>query len=98
MDSRNDLRQLKDGLRWYHPLTPWVYLALSVCGGLLALNAWEQVIVGQSSLTEITTIGLVIAFAVKLIWWKRAGNQQSESTQKLPRVSVLVRSTDVPAH
>ena len=71
---------LRTVLRWYHPLTPWVYLALSVCGGLLALNAWEQVIVGQSSLTEITTIGLVIAFAVKLIWWKRAGNQQSEST------------------
>ena len=71
---------LRTVLRWYHPLTAWVYLAIAICGGLIALNAWEQVIIGQSSLFETTTIGLVIAFAVKLIWWKRAGNQQSEST------------------
>ncbi len=71
---------LRTVLRWCHPLTAWVYLAIAVCGGLIALNAWEQIIIGQSSLIEITTIGLVIAFAVKLIWWKRAGNQQSEST------------------
>ena len=29
---------LRTVLRWYHPLTPCVYLALSVCGGLIALT------------------------------------------------------------
>ncbi len=71
---------LKTIARWYHPLTPWVYLALSGCGGLVAVAAWEQIIFGRAILTELTTVGLLIAFVVKVIWWYRAGRKGSGST------------------
>ena len=84
---------LRTVLRWYHPLTPWVYLALSVCGGLITLNAWEQIIVGQSSLIEITTIGLVIAFGVSRFGGNVPEVSNQNQRQKLQQVSDrLVRS------
>jgi len=71
---------LRTVARWYHPLTPWVYLALSACGGLVVIVAWEQSLLGESGLIELATVALLIALAVKAIWWKRAGRQQSSST------------------
>ena len=71
---------LKTIARWYHPLTPWVYVSLSICGGLVAVVAWEQMMSGSPVLVELTTGVLVLAFVVKVIWWRRAGQSGSGST------------------
>lgn len=71
---------LKTIARWYHPLTPWVYVSLSICGGLVAVVAWEQVMSGSPAFVELTTGILVLALIVKVIWWRRAGQSGSGST------------------
>ena len=71
---------LKTVARWYHPLTPWVYVGLSVAGGLVVAAAWAQATHGQSALTPAATLVLLAVFALKARWWVVAGAAGSGST------------------
>ena len=67
--------------QWKTLLTPLVFIAFSLAGGLLA-NAALAAAGTASSLPAILAAAamLVIAWALKLIWWRRASNVRSVST------------------
>ena len=72
MDNRHDLRELEDYRALVSSIDPLGLFSTLCCGGLVAVAVWEQIIFGRATLTELTTIGLLIAFVVK-DWWYRAG-------------------------
>lgn len=62
--------QLRTVPRWATPLTPAVFLAFAAAGGALVLSTLEG---GHSrAVTTIALVGLAIAWALKIAWWRRA--------------------------
>ncbi len=67
--------------QWQTPLTPLVYLAFSLAGGLLASAALSATGIAPALPVVLAAIAmLVIAWALKFIWWRRAATIASAST------------------
>ncbi len=67
--------------QWKTPLTPLVYIAFSLAGGLLASAALSAV--GPAPVLPVVPAAipmLVIAWALKFTWWRRAATARSLST------------------
>lgn len=67
--------------QWKTPLTPLVYIAFSLAGGLLASAALSAAGLAPSLALVLAAMAmLVIAWALKFIWWRRAATARSLST------------------
>ena len=72
---------LKTVARWHHPLTPWCYLLLAVAGGLVLGHMLNQFIPARDQSAELMAqslvmpamLSLLLAAAVKTVWWIKAG-------------------------
>ena len=67
--------------QWKTPLTPLVYIAFSLAGGLLASAALSAAGIAPSLPLVVAAMAmLAIAWALKFIWWRRAATIRSVST------------------
>lgn len=72
---------LKTVARWFHPLTPFVFIGYALAGGLVAASTMDTITTGQSSaLTQPALLSLISAAIVAMIWSKQAGAEGSGST------------------
>ena len=67
--------------QWKTPLTPLVYVAFSLAGALLASAALSAAGIAPSLPVVLAAMAmLVIAWALKMAWWRRAATVRSVST------------------
>ena len=72
---------LKTVSRWFHPLTPFMFVGYALAGGLVAAVTMDSMANGGSSvLTQPALLALLSAAIVALIWSKQAGAEGSGST------------------
>lgn len=72
---------LKTIARWYHPLTPFVFIGYAMAGGL-TLGAGLDAMAngGASAMTQPAMLALVVSAVVAMVWSRQAGAQGSGST------------------
>jgi len=67
--------------QWKTPLTPLVYIAFALAGGLLAGAALSAAGIAPSLPVILAAMAmLAIAWALKMAWWRRAATARSAST------------------
>ena len=72
---------LKTVARWFHPLTPFMFVGYALAGGLVAAATMDAMANGGASvLTQPALLALVSAAVVALLWSKQAGAVGSGST------------------
>ena len=72
---------LRTIFQWNSGLTSVVFLALAVSGGLLIAATLSALFGADSHLAKLAALtALAAAFAAKLLWWKRAGDEAGPST------------------
>lgn len=72
---------LKTVARWHHPLTPVLFVAYAVSGGLLLAVTLENLATGMvSTLMLPAFVAIIITSFIALIWTRLAGAQGSGSS------------------
>jgi len=84
--------QMKTVPHWHTPLTPVVYLAFSVCLGLLLTAGLAQKNSESGNIDIIMAmLLLLVAWSAKIIWWKRAAKTSFDG--KNPSLSSVASAT-----
>ena len=72
---------LKTVARWFHPLTPFMFVGYALAGGLIAAVTMDAMANGDASvLTQPALLALLSAAVVAVLWSKQAGAEGSGST------------------
>ncbi|MCG8623825.1 MAG: dimethyl sulfoxide reductase anchor subunit [Proteobacteria bacterium] len=62
---------LKPIALWHHALTPVMFLAWALAGGILTATSIEAILVGgDSTMLMAAVLALLVAGVVKLFWWR----------------------------
>ncbi|QBX99992.1 dibenzothiophene desulfurase [Rhodophyticola sp. CCM32] len=73
--------QLKTVQRWYQPLTPAVFLGFALANGALVYACLRQLFAdGAGALPSLAALLVVLAWGVKLGWWRRGDTAPALST------------------
>ena len=72
---------LKTVARWFHPLTPFVFIGYAMSGGLVLAAGLDTIANGSASvMTQPALLALVASAFVAIIWSRQAGAEGSGST------------------
>ena len=72
---------LKTVARWYHPLTPFVFVGYALSGGLVLAAGLDTMASGTASvMAQPALLSLVASAFVAIVWSRQAGAEGSGST------------------